>query len=147
MMLRRDDVFTSANGGAVNCLSADGEILATLAIPAGVTKASAYLALIPEGTAELAFSKVERVRPAHRLRVQHYGQKAYETGANPDFKPTSATRLEREMRVTMARINKTEERLARRLRALDGVERIPQAPAPAPAPVEVVEPIQEAQSE
>ncbi|PKP67655.1 MAG: hypothetical protein CVT83_08045, partial [Alphaproteobacteria bacterium HGW-Alphaproteobacteria-5] len=63
-----------------------------------------------------------------------------DTGANPDYRPTSASRLEREMRVTLARLAQMGNRLEARERLLASVERIPTAPAPVEAPAPVVEP-------
>ena len=60
---------------------------------------------------------------------------ALKSDANPDFRPTSATRLEREMRVEIAEMRGLRKTMEARQRALDSVqlvEQIPDAPALSP---------------
>ena len=56
---------------------------------------------------------------------QRYGEGSHDTGANPDFKPSSADRMQREFRTTLARLQQATSRAEARERALADVDRIP----------------------
>lgn len=127
-------VFLSAAGGVLDFVSQDGELLASVAVPPGRVPARDYLDLLPEGAAVEVSEGLVVLQPRSGFGVQHYGQGSHETGANPDFRPTSASRNELEMRLTLARMQAVTSRVEARERALWAVERIPAAPAPAPAP-------------
>ena len=116
--------FVSDKGGIVDFVR-DGEVLASVAVPPGRVRASEYLGLLPEG-AEMQVSKgVAVVRPRHRVGIQPYGAGSHDSGANPSFKPTSASRMERELRVTLNRMKAVTSRVEARERALSSIERIP----------------------
>lgn len=133
-------VFFSASGGSLSVVDADGVVIATLPVSAGRVSARQYLDLIPEGATIEAGKGLHIVQPRHRIGVQPYGQGSHESGANPDFKPTSASRLEREMRVQLNRLKATNDVAERRIRQLEKIERIPIAPVPPEPDIQVTEP-------
>lgn len=125
-------VFLSAAGGVLDFVSQEGELLASVAVPPGRVPARDYLDLLPEGAALEVSEGLAVVQPRSGLGVQRYGDGSHHSGANPDFRPTSASRNEREMRLTLARMQSATARLEARAAALASIEVIPTAPAPAP---------------
>lgn len=132
--ITRKTRLCSAKGGTVEIVTADGEVVGQIAVPAGAVSAAQYLALVPEGCELQASKGLTAITPRHRIGIQPH-PKARETGANPDFVPTSSSRLEREMRLTLARMQTATKRVEARERALASIQRVPQAPADV-APVE-----------
>lgn len=132
-------VFLSRDGGLLDVLSPEGEILSSFAVPAGRVRASRYLDLVPQGCTLEVAEGLEVFQPPPRLGgprgVLAYGEGSHLTGANPDFMPTSATRLEVEMRAKLAKLDRVSSTYEKRLKALDKIERIPDAPL-----IEPVEP-------
>lgn len=135
--MSRNAVFLSTNGGQIDFVQ-DGEVLASVAIPAGRVPVVDYIDLVPDG-AEIEVSHgLAVLEPRAKIRsgTQAYGDGSHASGANPDFQPTSASRHEQQMRLQMAQLQADSARLEARFRALASVEMIPKAPAPTvqPAP-------------
>lgn len=124
-------VFLSASGGVLDFVSQEGELLASVAVPPGRVSARDYLELLPEGALVEVSEGLAVLHPRSAFGVQHYGEGARDSGANPDFRPTSASRNEREMRLTLARMQSATARLEARAAALDLIEHIPPAPVAA----------------
>lgn len=148
-MINQYSVFVSRDGGILDIVSPHGEILSSIAVPAGRVRASKFLDLVPAGCRLEVAEGLEVFRPASRVGSRRgplpYGEGAHMSGANPDFTPTLASRLEVETRQQVARLNRLGNTLEQRLKALDKIERIPDAPviepvkpepAPAPAPAD-----------
>lgn len=131
-MIDRKTLFVSDGGGKLDMVSEDGELLASIALPAGQVPALPYLELVPPGATLQVSEGVSTLRKRHRIGIQPYGAGSHDSGANPDYRPTSASRMEREMRVMMSRVQSSEKRVEAKLAALSRIERIPQAPDPAP---------------
>lgn len=125
-------IFLSPSGGVLDFVSPDGELLASIAVPPGRVPAREYLELLPDGAALEVSEGLAVVQPRSGLGVQHYGEGSHHSGANPDFRPTSASRNEREMRLTLARMQSATARLEARAAALASIEVIPTAPVVAP---------------
>ena len=138
MRLDRKTVLVSDTGGSLDIVSNDGEILASIAVPPGRVKASHYFDLVPGNASLQVADGLAVVQPRIAVGIQRYGAGSHDSGANPDFRPTSASRMEREMRLTLSRMQAATDRLERRERSLAQVERIPKASAS--DPVEVIEP-------
>ncbi|MCE8419254.1 hypothetical protein LZ190_11130 [Rhodovulum sulfidophilum] len=140
--ITRKTRLVSANGGTLEIVDPMGEIVAEIAVPPGNVSAVSYLDLVPDGCALFVAHGLAALNPRHRIGIQPHPY-ARETGANPEYVPTSATRLEREMRLTLARMQTATKRVEARERALSSIERVPQAPAEVPPvedpPVEVIE--------
>lgn len=141
-MIDRKTLFVSDGGGKLDIVGDEGELLASIALPAGQVPALPYLELVPTGASLQVSEGVATLRKRHRIGIQPYGAGSHDSGANPDYQPTSASRMEREMRVMMARLQSSEKRVDAKLAALSKVERIPQAPDPTPEPqvIETPEP-------
>lgn len=74
----------------------------------------------------------QKINP--RLQRMNFGSVARQSGANPDFKVTSATRNERELKLMLTRLNKRSDLLERKLAARERII------SDAPKSPEVVEP-------
>lgn len=147
MSINRNSVLVSSAGGVLSIISGDGEYIAEVAIPAGRVSAGDYLDLVPEGGHLAASPTLTVIQRRHRVGIQPYGPGATDSAANPDFRPTSASRLEREMRVQLSRMQAVTKRVEAREKALAAIQRVPDAPAPASAPDEpVIEPVEEENS-
>lgn len=132
-------VLSSVSGGVLDYVSYEGEILASVAVPAGLVPAAEYLLIAPEGAQMQVSSGLVALNPRNGVGIQPYGDGSHDSGANPDFKPLgSAERLQREMVQTMRHMQASTKRLEAREAALAAVERIP---SPKPAPDPVIEPI------
>lgn len=131
MEINRKSVLVSAAGGSLDFVAGDGEVLASVPVPAGRTCAADYFDLVPEGASIEVGAGVTVLQPRSSVGIQSYGAGSHDSGANPDFQPTSASRMEREMRLTMARMQAATARVEARERALAQVERMSKAPAEA----------------
>lgn len=60
--------------------------------------------------------------PVERCKRVSYGAKAYESGANPDFRPSRMTQQEADMRRLLNKVSAQSEGLARRMKALEAHE-------------------------
>ncbi|WP_010139565.1 hypothetical protein [Oceanicola sp. S124] len=123
--------LVSASGGSLDIVSADGEILASIDVPPGSVSAMEFQPLLPEGCHFEVSDGLVALNPRHRIGVQRHPLHR-ETGANPDFQPTTASRFERETRMLIARLQARTERVEARERQLAKVERIPKAKQPHP---------------
>lgn len=135
--------LVSAKGGRIEYVSPDGELLRAVDVPPGIVSALQYLQLAPEGATMEIAEGIEVVSPRSSVGIQEYGEGAFESGANPDFRPTSASTQALRMELGMRRLQALSDTAERRLSALMNMERIPQNPAPSPAPEAdpVIEPI------
>lgn len=124
----------------IGVISADGEHLFNIPVASGVHPARDVLALLPPGCKFDDDAPIIVIDPPCGVGIQPFGKGSHESGANPDFQPTSASRLETQMRLAVAQMQATTARLDAREKALAKVERIPTAPTPAPeTEVSVVE--------
>lgn len=130
--LNAKTLLVSAKGGTLDYVTPDGEILFSVAVPAGVVPAGEYLDLCPEGAEVQIADGLVALQPKTRLAIQA-PDTLTDSGANPDYQPTSADRMQRQMRLTLAQMQADQKRLDARLAALSQIERIPQGPAAAPA--------------
>lgn len=89
--------------------------------------------------------------PVERCMRISYGDKAYESGANPDFRPGRMTAQEADMRRLMARVSAQSDSLDRRIKAMKALEQRRKDMEPTPdrpaAVQETAEPVAESQSE
>jgi hypothetical protein len=129
--LNAKTLLVSANGGTLDYVSADGELLFSVAVPAGRISASEYLEICPSGAKIEIATGLAAVQPKNRLAIQR-PENLTDSGANPDFQPTSADRLQRQMRLAMSQMQADQRRLDARFAALAQIERMPQAAVAAP---------------
>ncbi|MCB5410304.1 hypothetical protein [Pseudogemmobacter faecipullorum] len=135
--------LVSAKGGRIEYVSPDGELLRAVDVPPGIVSALQYLQLAPEGATMEIAEGIEVVSPRSSVGIQEYGEGAFESGANPDFRPTSATTNALQMALSMRKLQSMSKTIDARMSALQNMERIPQNPAPSPAPETdpVIEPV------
>ena len=125
--------IVSAHGGTLDYVDADGQLLFSVAVPAGVRLAREYLDLAPGGVSvEIAEGDLVAISPRSWASVQP-AQTDVESGANPDYQPTSADRLQRQMRHNLAVMQAEQKSLNARLERLAAIERIPVGPSTPPA--------------
>ena len=124
--VKSNDTLVSAKGGTLDILR-DGEVVAQVAVPAGAHAARDFIAFVPPDC-EIQVGNGLVVFPAkcgyHR---QAYGDGSHETAANPEFEPTSASRLQAQLDQGLKRLATVENRVEARLRALSAVDVIPTA--------------------
>ena len=135
--MTRFDFLLSANGGLLHCMSSDGELLFSLAVPAGKVPVSDYLALCPDWSlVKLEGLTLVSPRPLGGVVV---AEGRHESGANPDFVPTSASRYELEMRAQIMQMKVLNRSVAARIAALDAVQAVPMAVKPVEVDPVVIE--------
>jgi hypothetical protein len=125
-------LLVSKSGGTVDYVSDQGEVLMSVDVPPGMVSAREYLAICPPGAQMQARDGLVAVPPRNGYGLQSYGQGSHDTGANPDFKPTSASTMERQMRAQLMRMQAATDRLEKRAKALNKIETIPRNPDPDP---------------
>lgn len=125
--ITRKTRLCSANGGTLDIVSADGEILAEIKVPAGAVLAGEYIDLLPLGAHLEIGGGLAAMNPGHRIGIQRHPEHS-SCGANPDWRPTSASRFEREMRLMVAKVAARTERLEAREAQLAAIQRVPTAP-------------------
>lgn len=128
MEIKSNTVLVSAKGGQLDFVR-DGEVLASVVVPPGRVPVSDYLDLVPDGAEVQVSGGLVPLTPAPRVGIQRHDM-SLESGANPDYQPTSATRLEMQMRVAVNHMAAATSELEARMRALDVIERVPRAPDP-----------------
>lgn len=146
-----------SNGGSLDYISQDGELLGSTPIAPGIHNPYQYLMLCPDGAHIELNGEIFALNPKTRARPNKYGDGSHRSGANPDFRPTSASRHEMEMRLTLNKMKAATDRIEARARALETIERVPRpddvlevipapkpAPEPAPEPAPVKEPVNKA---
>ncbi|EEW26015.1 hypothetical protein [Rhodobacter ferrooxidans] len=122
----------SAKGGTVRYVSADGENLFEVAVSKGRERLGPYLEMCPPGATLEPMGDLVIIPPRSGYGVQRYGAGSHDSGANPVFKPTSASRMEKELRLTLNKMQAATNRLEARERALGSIERVPEAPVETP---------------
>lgn len=118
-------LMTAISTGSVTLMADGGEVIAEVGIERGMTPVAPFLDMLPEDGYLLPSEGVTLYLPPHAVGIVEYGQGAFDTGANPDFQPTSATRQEKEMRLMLRRMHMATTKIEARAAALDSVERIP----------------------
>jgi len=132
--IKASDTLVSDKGGALDILR-DGEVIASVAVPAGAHRASRYLAFIPPDCEVQVAAGIAVFGAKPGYGVQRYGEGSHDSGANPDYVPTSAATMQRQLDHGLKKLASIESRVEAKLKALKAVERVPKAPAPDPNPV------------
>lgn len=92
-------VLVSAEGGYLDMISPEGEVVSTIYVPPGRVRASYYTDLLQPGFSFQISSGLVSFPPRSRVSVTDYGAAAHLTDANPDYRPASD--LDQQMRATM----------------------------------------------
>ncbi|ETD01848.1 hypothetical protein [Rhodobacter capsulatus] len=127
MQIKPNSVLIAGEGASVEYVAASGEILGRCPLKVGRNPARPLLALAPEGATLSAVGEVFVAEPRSAVWVEPVSP-FLQTGANPDFQPSSADLQERKMRAMLARLQAKENRLEARMAALQSIERVPSAP-------------------
>ena len=132
--LNAKTILVSSGGGLLDYVDdRTGEVLFTIAVPPGKYRASQYLELVPESAHVEIAEGLVAIQPKG-MAARQVPDNLTDTGANPDFQPTSADRLQRQMQRNLAVLAANQKSLDARLRAFNAVERVPDNPAPAQPP-------------
>ena len=117
-ILKPADQFVTAKGGNLELVSAGGEILAEIPVPAGRHRVGTYLALVEAGQA-LRLGEGFVLFPARNLAaVTVYPDDVNrQSDANPDWRPTQQTDAEKRMRALLFRKREASTRNERRAAA------------------------------
>lgn len=121
MEVHLNTVLVSAKGGTIDIVSAEGEWLASVGVPAGRVQARDYFDLLPLGAHFEVSEGLAAIQPRSAAVVTGYGRKAVQTDANPDFQPTQVSELERHMRATLTHMQQVSTRMERREAASQNV--------------------------
>ena len=132
--MQRSAALVSSAGGRIDYVTPDGEVLLSVAVPPGAATAGPFIDLCPSGAIMDVQGTIAVIPPRSFHGRQRYGEGSHDTGANPDFQPSSADRMQRELRLTLARMQQATSRVEARERALASIERIPTR-EPDPEPV------------
>ena len=129
-------VADSPVGGTLDLISPDGEIVNQFHVPQGRHRASQWLDLVEPGYRLQIGGGCVCFQPRMGAIISQHPL-ALKSDANPDFVPTSVSRMEREMRIRLNEMGAMQNTLAARIKALDSVQRaesIPTAPKPKAKP-------------
>lgn len=107
-------IFGNNKGGDVRVVTPDGEIKFELGVKAEMIKGNALTGYINEGdTIELVGGVYVLARGGERVTSQR-AQPELQSGANPDFRPTSYTEAEGRIRKLMKDLNDQSNSLEKR---------------------------------
>lgn len=141
-------IFVELGGAEVSVVTPDGEVLFTQGVLAGRCDAAEWLPFM-EPQELLRINGHFTAVAARRGRTKRvtYGEGATKTGANPDWRPRTESKFEREMRRTIgaltARVHRQDEELLEQRRERRRERRAERQSQQ--QPVEVVEEIEETQ--
>lgn len=122
-------IFGGPTGPTLDAIDSDGIVQLSVPLP-DQSLLRDYAALLPEGC-EWDLRSVYTLAPKSSYGAAKFAD-PYASGANPDFRPTSASQLENEMRLAVRRMNAAtaEVRNAARQRAVAKLDVIPKAEQP-----------------
>lgn len=115
--MKNNHTLVTAEGGQLHALSPDGEVLFSVPVGPGRHAASEFLAL---HGGEWQAEGVTIVAPRQLGGVTVHPEWT-DTGANPDFVPTSATALELEMRRQVETLKMLNNTAARQIAARESI--------------------------
>lgn len=120
----RNATILVAGDAIVSAISADGQLLWSEGLPLGSHKAAQFLPRMAEGdTLEVEGAATPMMRGTDRARRVKYGDGSHDSGANPHFVVTSASRHQRELERQLKVITDRSDKLDRRLAALDAASK------------------------
>lgn len=93
-------------GGEIRAVNNQGEIAWAIGLTAGVHDERKYLALLEPGMKLETSGDVTLLAPASGKVKRMAHPRASESGANPDYKPTLASSLERRLQHQIAQVNR-----------------------------------------
>lgn len=126
------DTLVSAKGGTLDIVR-DGEVVASVAVPPGAHLAREFIAFLPPDCEVQVGEGLAVFAAKTGYHLQRYGKGSHDSGANPDFEPTSASRVQAQLEQGFKRIAAAENRVDAKLKALKAVQVIPTATPEKPA--------------
>jgi hypothetical protein len=129
--------FGSSEGGNIVCTTPDGEIKWTLGVRAQILRGSDLLAFMDHGdelSLEGGVSGI--VTTGNRLKSMR-SETAFDTGANPDFKPAALSQAELNARKLLQKVQAASKGLDKRMASFEAAM---QKSAPA-KPAEPADPV------
>lgn len=112
--------IVSGTGAIVNVVDEDGLVVMTEGLALGSHPTKRFIRYMPENGQLTVSGGVTIMMPASRVKAVKYGEGATDTGANPDFKPTSA---ERERRALLHKVTRLQNENAKHDRMYARLER------------------------
>lgn len=120
--------FVGQQGGEIRCVSPDGEIKWCVGLSGGVHHTDVYRQYMFDGDAiEVTGSVTIQSPGGRRLKAQPYGPGGSESGANPDFRPSTAATHQRQLDLTLRKITEQSKGLERRMKSFERLARDQQA--------------------
>lgn len=118
-------LLVGLKGGSVTVTNRDGEAIATEGLTPGRHKCALWVPFMTSEGDTLTFSgDVSPMVPSGgRVRPIPYGPGSHETGANPDFVVTSASRNARELDRKLAMLDQKQDRLEKQLKKAQSISR------------------------
>ena len=120
------DTLVSAKGGTLDIVR-EGEVVASVAVPAGAHLARDFIAFVPPDCEVQVGDGLAVFAAKGGYHRQAYGDGSHDTAANPEFEPTSASRLQAQLDQGLKRLASVESRVEAKLKALMTVDVIPTA--------------------
>lgn len=110
-------LLVGADGCQVNCICPEGEVVWSVGYPGGIH----FVQPLKDFMTHSHLLEIEGngtfYNKAGRMVCQTLGQRAFETGANPDFKPSVASEAEKRLRKQLEHVNKASNSIDRKMKA------------------------------
>lgn len=119
---RNSVIVAGPQGGSLDLVSEDGEILAVFPVEPGRSKGTRWLDLVGPGQELQASDGIVVLEPSHRIRLMTFGEEAFTSAANPNFQVTNAMRQSRELDRRLRKLEVAQSRVLAREAILDRVE-------------------------
>jgi hypothetical protein len=118
--MKNSTLMVATTGATLSGVSPDGEILWTEGLVIGRHRVSQWLPFLgPKDTLTVDGDATMLSPTVTRLKSMPYGEGSRNSGANPDFQVTSASRHERELGLMMKRMASNSDKLEKRLAYLN----------------------------
>ncbi len=131
--IKKRSVLIASGDAALECQTADGEVLFRVPVPVGRHDAAAFIQFGPPDSVWEPVGEIVVFQPPGAVGI-HDAPGRVQSGANPHFRPTPQGRFEKEMRHQLALMQAKSDRAERRSAAAAKVPRVPR-PKPDAVPV------------
>ncbi|MBU3036595.1 hypothetical protein [Tritonibacter mobilis] len=110
-------LLVGADGCQVNCICPDGEVVWSVGYKGGIHFVQPLKDFMSHSHRLEIEGNGTFYNKAGRMVCQALGQRAFETGANPDFKPSVASEAEKRLRKQLEQVNKASSSLDGKMKA------------------------------
>ncbi len=121
-MLSNTRLFVGLKMAEVACITPQGEVRWVVGLTPGTHYGDAFQADMMDGDSLELSGAVTCIKRGGRVAAQTWGETAYQSGANPDWRPTSAATAEKRLRKMMGELNAKQAALDKRLNALNRIK-------------------------